>query len=920
MRLRHVFLLVLVLAGLLTSSQHGSAAGQSPVTPASIPRLEYTTFTLSNGLKVIFSQDKRLPMVAVNLWYHVGPANEIPGRTGFAHLFEHMMFQGSKNVAADTHFKLLEAAGASDINGTTNFDRTNYFETVPSNQLELALWIESDRMGYLLDVLDEKALANQRDVVRNERRQSLENQPYGVPDEALYQALYPAGHPYHGVVIGSHADIAAAQLGDVQQFFRQYYTPNNASLAIVGDFEPAAARKLVEKYFGSLKKGPDVPRIAATTPPITAEKRLTVTDTVKLPRVYVAWLTPAIYKPGDADADLAAEILGGGKSSRLYKALVYDKQIAQTVTTTQESLILGSKFTIEATAKPGHTAEELEAAINEELRRFADTGPNASELERARNTIETRIITGLETLGGFGGKADRLNSYEHYLGTPDYLRQDIERYRTASVQTIKAFAVQYLQPTRRVVLFATPGEKKLAADPPAAQTPPAGGAQSVNADAAVAERDAQAGLGQIGAVSDARGVLAAQRAEGHPQRAQRAAGRLGEPGVRQGQRRQPAGHARPGEFHRRDAGRGHEDARRPADRRRSGAAGSLARHGLDDGPDTDCGDVAGGAVSADAGPRGRRHAQSRRSRRRRWSASAPPAWRTCSRRRAIRRRLPRGSWPRRSTDPRIRMATSTWAPRLRTRRSRATRWSTSGNSTSCPGMPRWSSSARSRASSSSRSRRRRSRDGRARRPRPATLPAARGTSAKLVIVDVPGAAQTQVRVASIGVPRSTPDFEALEVMNALLGGLFTSRINLNLREDKGYTYGAFSTFVFRQDAGPFYAGAGVRTDATAPSVTEIYNEIRKMKDVEVTMDELTLGKDSLVRSMPGRFETTAQTVDSFRDAVRLQPGARLLLEVHRADRARSTRPPCTPPRAGISCPTGCWSWPSGIVRRSKPTW
>ena len=177
-------------------------------------------------------------MVAVNLWYHVGPANEIPGRTGFAHLFEHMMFQGSKHVAADTHFKLLEAAGASDINGTTNFDRTNYFETVPSNQLELALWIESDRMGYLLDVLDEKALANQRDVVRNERRQSLENRPYGVPEEVLYQAIYPAGHPYHGVVIGSHADLAAAQLGDVQQFFRQYYTPNNASLAIVGDFEP----------------------------------------------------------------------------------------------------------------------------------------------------------------------------------------------------------------------------------------------------------------------------------------------------------------------------------------------------------------------------------------------------------------------------------------------------------------------------------------------------------------------------------------------------------------------------------------------------------------------------------------------------------------------------------------------------------
>ena len=257
-------------------------------------------------------------------------------------------------------------------------------------------------------------------------------------------------------MIGSHADLAAAQLGDVQQFFRQYYTPNNASLAIVGDFEPAAARKLVEKYFGGLKKGPDVPRITATTPPITAEKRITVTDTVKLPRVYVAWLTPAIYKPGDAEADLTAEILGGGKSSRLYKTLVYDKQIAQAVTASQESMILGSKFTIDVTARPGHTPEELEAAINEELRRFAESGPDASELERARNGIETRIITGLETLGGFGGKADRLNNYEHYLGTPDYLRQDIERYRAANAQAVKAFATQDLQPTTRVVLFAIP--------------------------------------------------------------------------------------------------------------------------------------------------------------------------------------------------------------------------------------------------------------------------------------------------------------------------------------------------------------------------------------------------------------------------------------------------------------------------------
>src|SRR4051812_32170727 len=331
MRLRHFAFvsMALALAGLSGSGviQGAQRAAHPPSVAASTtPRLDYQTFTLANGLKVILSQDRRLPMVAVNLWYHVGPANEAAGRTGFAHLFEHMMFQGSKHVAADTHFKLLEGAGASGINGTTDFDRTNYFETVPSNELELALWIESDRMGYLLDVLDEKALANQRDVVRNERRQSLENQPYGVAEEALYQALYPGGHPYHGVVIGSHADLAASELNDVQQFFKEYYTPNNASLAIVGDFDPVAARRLVEKYFGTLKRGPEVPRITAKTPPITTEKRLTITDPVQLPRVYMAWITPAIFKPGDAEADLAADILGGGKSSRLYKTLVYDKQ------------------------------------------------------------------------------------------------------------------------------------------------------------------------------------------------------------------------------------------------------------------------------------------------------------------------------------------------------------------------------------------------------------------------------------------------------------------------------------------------------------------------------------------------------------------------------------------------------------------
>src|SRR5262245_62084807 len=398
---------------------NATPVAQAPgITPAKsdIPKIDYEKYTLPNGLDVIRSEDHRLPLVAVNLWYHVGPANEEAGRTGFAHLFEHMMFQASKHVPPDTYFKTVEGAGGSNINGTTDFDRTNYFETMPSNQLELALWLESDRMGYLLDVLDQASFANQQDVVRNERRQSIENQPYGIVEEAMFHALFPKDHPYYADVIGSHADIQAAKLDDVKNFFKTYYAPNNASLVIVGDIDKAAVKALVDKYFGPFKKGPAVPKATADTPKLTAERRVVVKDRVELPKVYMAWITSPFYKPGDADADVASTILGGGKSSRLYKSLVYEKQIAQSVTAQQNSLMLGSVFSIEATARPGHTAEELEKAIDEQVTKLRDAGPDANEVDRARNVIETRMVQGLENLGGFGGVADRLNEYNQYLG------------------------------------------------------------------------------------------------------------------------------------------------------------------------------------------------------------------------------------------------------------------------------------------------------------------------------------------------------------------------------------------------------------------------------------------------------------------------------------------------------------------------
>src|SRR5271163_4632284 len=276
-------------------------ANLPPAKPLVVPVLPYQKYTLPNGLEVILYENHKLPLVAVDLWYHVGPMNEMAGRTGFAHLFEHMMFEGSEHVGEKAHFRYLEGAGATDINGTTWFDRTNYFETVPSNQLELALWLESDRMGFLLETLDKTKLTNQRDVVRNELRQD-EGQPYDLADEEIYHQLFPKDHPYHANVIGSHADVEAARLNDVRDFFQHYYTPNNASIAIAGDFDPAKLRALLEKYFGPIPKGPEVDKVAVTTPAITSERSVTITDTVQLPRVSLAWLTPQAFKPGDAEA------------------------------------------------------------------------------------------------------------------------------------------------------------------------------------------------------------------------------------------------------------------------------------------------------------------------------------------------------------------------------------------------------------------------------------------------------------------------------------------------------------------------------------------------------------------------------------------------------------------------------------------
>ncbi|MCU1292556.1 MAG: peptidase M16-like protein, partial [Bryobacterales bacterium] len=423
-----------------------------------LPEIAYQKIKLANGLEVITHEDHRLPLVSLDLWYHVGPLNEKAGRTGFAHLFEHMMFEGSEHVGEKAHFRYLEGAGATGINGTTDFDRTNYFETLPSNQLELGLWLESDRMGFLLEKLDREKLTNQRDVVRNERRQG-EGMPYELAQEEVFHLLFPKQHPYYASVIGSHADIESSRISDVRDFFRQYYAPNNATLAIAGDFDAAELKRLLDKYFAPIPKGPSVDKVRVSTPAINQERRSTVTDTVQLPRVSVAWLTPPAFTQNEVEAQLFMQILGGGKSSRLYRELVYKDQIAQKVECDEMPLALASVANCDITARPGVKPETLEAALDKQIKELQNTGPTEEELNRARNMILSRKVERLQRLGGFGGVADMMNLYNQYLGDPGYLPKDISRYHNATIQSIHAESRTDFAKDHRVTVYTVAGKK-----------------------------------------------------------------------------------------------------------------------------------------------------------------------------------------------------------------------------------------------------------------------------------------------------------------------------------------------------------------------------------------------------------------------------------------------------------------------------
>ncbi len=421
-------------------------------------RVPVVVDTLPNGLTLIIHEDRTVPVVTTNVWYHVGSGDEKPGHTGFAHLFEHLMFMGSKNAPYPQFDRLLEAAGANN-NGSTSGDRTNYYESGPASALPLMLWLEADRLGWMLETMDVAKVDLQRDVVKNERRQGIENQPYGLVEDHLAPALYPAGHPYSWSTIGSMADLSAASLDDVKHFFRTYYAPNNASIVVAGAINPDSVRQLFRKMFSDIPRGPAITR--PVTPPFTLRDTvITLEDRVQLPRVYLAWHGVKEFSGDDAALDIAAYVLSGARNSRLTAALVYEREIATTASAFNSSQRLDGDFQVVVTARPGFGLDTITAVVDTELRRLAAGGPTARELGQAVNSIEAQFLNRLEFSSA---KADRLNAYYYAKGTPDWFQQDLERYRNVSAADVQRVVSTYLGAGRVTLSVVPQGKHELAA-------------------------------------------------------------------------------------------------------------------------------------------------------------------------------------------------------------------------------------------------------------------------------------------------------------------------------------------------------------------------------------------------------------------------------------------------------------------------
>ena len=817
-------------------------------------------FDLANGLKVFLVVDRTAPLVAVDVNYHVGSKNEKPGNTGFAHLFEHMMFQGSQHYD-DDYFKPLQDIGGQ-VNGATSTDRTRYWEIVPSPYLERALWLESDRMGYLLAAMTQERLDNQKSVVQNERRQNYDNRPYGTVWEKMVTVMYPPNHPYSWLTIGSMKDIGAATLDDVSLFFNTWYTPNNATLAIVGDIDVEQAKELVTKYFGAIPPGPAVAAVGRWQPSMTDDVVLEMADRVQLPRTWMSWPTVPIFDADEAALDAFGQIFGGSRTSRLYQELIYKRQIAQDAMAGQRSSQVAGVFDIVLTPRPGVAPIDLENAAIETLRDMLENGVTQDELDRVKTQITSEFVRGMENIGGFGGLADRINSYQHYLGRPDGFRMDLQRYLDLDVNDVVQAGRRYL--TRGKVTARVLPAGDLAASPQdqADRTglPGRGADRPFDLpDRRTFELDnglkvvvvTQNRLPLVDMVLVIPGGSAADPA-GRQGLASLVADLLSEGA---------GGMDAPAFAEAVEATGGHLEADVDSDSWYVNA--SVLKSSLPAllGLLNDM--VTRPMFPADELERQRADRLTRLTQ----SLDLPMYNASVAATRAIFGDHPYG-------HPRLGTPADVTAITIDDVRGLYDTWFSPADSvlivvgdvtpeemrTILTGtLDRWKTTTGLPP----------------RVQKPDRMPRS------FTVVDMPGAEQSVVLVAAPGPVRATDDIAAIDVLNTAEGGSFVSRLNLNLREDKGYTYGARTTFDMRLAGGVVYAAAQVQNEVTGATVGEMLRELVEIGTTRpITPEELRYARDSIINGYAGRFATidriASELIDTYvhnlpQDAVETYP-------------------------------------------------
>jgi zinc protease len=837
--------LVLAAAIALLATPYASAAD------VAIPEIPFQKFVLRNGLTLIVHEDHKAPIAAVNVWYHVGSKNEKPGKTGFAHLFEHLMFNGSENFN-DDYFKVLEKIGATDLNGTTNEDRTNYFQNVPVSALDTVLWMESDRMGHLLGAIDQARLDEQRGVVQNEKRQG-ENEPYGRVYELMQTAVYPKGHPYSWTVIGSMEDLNAASLDDVKEWFRTYYGPSNAVVVVAGDVKAEDVKARVEKYFGDIPPGPPIAKHEVWVAKRAGAHRQRLDDRVPQARIYKVWNTPQWGAADDDYLSVAADVLASGKSSRLYKRLVYDDQIATDVAAYQGSSEIGSTFVVQATAKPGGDLSAVDKALDDEIARLLKDGPTAEELERAKTERLAGFVRGVERIGGFGGKSDVLAQSQVWGGRPDFYRTRLERVKSATPAQVGDAAKRWL--SDGVYVLEVHPFPELAAGP--------GGADRKNRPEPGAPPAGKLPAFQRATLPSGLKLVVAERHEIPVVRFQLlfdagyASDSLGVPGLAKLAAEMM------------DEGTGSRNALQISDElQRLGAQ-------LATGADVDATAVTLSALKANLEPSLALFAD----------VVLDPAFPAAELERLRQQQL--AAIEQESVQP-FAMALRV-VPKLIYGAGHAYSLPLTGSGTkaSVTGLTReqvvkwhqtWvrpnnatlivvgdTSMAEIRPKLESLFASWKSGDV----PKKNIAPVEPKAHGVVYVMDRPGALQSTIFAGHVAPPRANPQEITQQVLNTVLGGQFISRLNMNLREDKHWSYGAGSIFFDAKGPRPFIVYAPVQTDKTKESVAEIAKELKGIRaDRPVTADELQVAKDGLVLTLAGQWETARAVGGSIGEIVR----------------------------------------------------